>query len=177
MGDQPEPFKLLLIGDANVGKTCLLNRLNGDAFSETNEDWDMKRIMIPFNGVTRVILLTDTAGQERFRELTSASYKNADCVFIVYSVDDRDSFGHIDKWLEETNRYVPNKAVPRIIIGNKIDLENRAITTEEGEAFAKGKGLQYLETSAKTEKNVQEIIKMALTPAKAEKQGGCCSIQ
>jgi len=177
MGDQQEPFKLLLVGDANVGKTSLLNRLNGDAFSDTNEDWDQKRITIPYNGGSRNIILTDTAGQERFRELTSASYKSVDAVFITYSVDDKKSFDNVTKWIEEVNRYVPNKAVPRILIGNKIDLETRAVTNEEADAFAKSHSMQYLETSAKENKNVQEIINIALSSGGSDKEGGgCCSV-
>jgi len=176
MVDPAEPVKLLLVGDAGVGKTCLLNRLNGDPFAETNEDWEVKRIMVPFNGVSRSVILTDTAGQERFRELTSASYKSVDTVFIVYSIEDRESFTHVSKWLEEVNRYVPNKAVPRILVANKVDLEKREITTEEGDAFAKSKNMQYLETSAKTDKNVQEIMNITLTPPKQE-GGGCCILQ
>jgi len=176
--EQPEPFKLLLVGNAGVGKTSLLNRLNGDAFSDTNQDWDVKRINISFNGVTRVIILTDTAGQERFRELTSASYKSVDCVFIVYSIDDKASFSDVENWVKQVDLYVSSKSVPRIIIANKVDLDERQVSTEEGEAYAKSKGMRYLETSAKTDKNVQEIINMALTPQKPEKEGGgCCILQ
>jgi len=178
MVDPAEPFKLVLIGDANVGKTSLLSILNGDSFAETYEDWDMKRTTVPFNGVNRTILLTDTAGQERFRELTSASYKNADAVFIVFSVDDKESYSHVEKWIGEVDRYLPNKAVPRILVANKIDLSDRKITTEEAEAFAKSKSMKYLETSAKENKNVQEILNTALSSQMPAKEGGgCCLLQ
>jgi len=173
-----EPFKLLLIGDAGVGKTSLLSILNQDAFSDTYEDWDMKRITYNFRGATRQVILTDTAGQERFRELTSASYKGVDAVFIVFAIDEKDSFSHVDKWMGEVDRYVPNKAVPRFLIANKIDLENRQISTEEGDSFAKSHNMQYLETSAKENKNVQEILNLALSSQGSDKDGGgCCMIQ
>jgi len=177
MTDQQEPFKLLLIGDAGVGKTSLLSLLNQDAFADTYEDWDMKRINYNFRGTSRQVILTDTAGQERFRELTSASYKGVDAVFVVYAVNEKETFTHVEKWLGEVDRYVPNKNVPRFIIANKIDLTDRQVTTEEGDAFAKSKGMKFLETSAKENKNVDEILNLALSTQSQDKQGGCCMIQ
>jgi len=179
MGDASEPTRLLLVGDANVGKTSLLNRLNGVAFGESTEDWDMKSITVPFGGQTRTVILTDTAGQERFRELTSASYKGADIIFVVFAVDDKDSFDHVARWLEECDRYVPPKNhVPRVIIANKVDVDDRKVSTQDGEAFASSKSLRYLETSAKTDKNVQEILKITLSRQDGAKEGGgCCSVQ
>jgi len=174
-----EPFKLLVIGDAGVGKTSLLTILNHGSFTDTLEDWDMKQITVNFGGKQKNIILTDTAGQERFRELTSASYKGADVVFIAFAVNEKESFQHVDKWIEEVDRYVPNKAVPRIILATKIDVDDRQVTTEEAESLAKSKGMKYLETSAKNNHNVDEIINMALSSSQApEKEGGgCCMLQ
>ena len=128
--------------------------------------------------VAKPVLLTDTAGQERFRELTSASYKYVDIVFIVYSIDDKKSFENLSKWMGEVHRYATNKDILIVIVGNKTDLDGRVITTEEGQNFATSKGLQFLETSAKSNTNVPELTKIILTPRKPEKQGGgCCRLQ
>jgi len=178
MEENADPIKVLFVGDAGVGKTCLLNRLYGDDFAETNEDWDVKKTSLTFGNITKPILLTDTAGQERFRELTSASYKSVDIVFIVYSIDDKKSFENLTRWIGEVHRYATNKDVLIVIVSNKIDLDGRVVTTEEGQAFATSKGLQFLETSAKTNHNVSEITKIILAPRKPEKQGGgCCELQ
>jgi len=176
MDDPSEPLKILLVGDAGVGKTKLLDRIYGDDYSEEAKDeWDQKRITLTYNGISRPVILTDTAGQERFRELTSASYKNVDTVFIVYGVDDKESFDHVEKWNGEVSRYVTNKAIPRVLVANKIDLESRVITTEQGQAVATSHNMQFLETSAKTGHNVQEMIRITLTPPKSG--GGCCLLQ
>jgi len=173
-----DPLKMTVVGDPGVGKTSLLNRIYGDEFGEPGEDWENKRTQLTANGITRSVILTDTGGMERFRELTSASYKSADIVFIVFAVDDKQSFEHADKWVEEVNRYVPNKAVPRVLVCNKIDLDTRDVTTEQGQAYASSHNLLYLETSAKTNHNVPEMIKLTLAPPKQGKEGGgCCLLQ
>jgi len=177
MDETGDPIKVLFVGDAGVGKTCLLNRIYGDDFAETNEDWDVKKTTLTLGKVAKPVILTDTAGQERFRELTSASYKYVDIVFIVFSIDDKKSFENLSKWMGEVHRYATNKDILIIIVANKIDLDSRTITTEEGQAFATSKGLQYLETSAKSNHNVSELTKIILTPRKPEKQGGCCELQ
>jgi len=178
MEDSSDPLKLLVIGFPGVGKTCLLNRIYGDDFAETNEDWDLKRTTLTSGNITRSVILTDTSGEERFRELTSASYKNADIVFIVYAIDDQASFDQVEKWIGEVNRYVTNKSIPRVLVGNKIDLENRVISTEKGQTYATEHGMQFLETSAKTNHNVDAMIKIALTPPGSGKSGGgCCLVQ
>jgi len=177
MDANADPLKLLCVGDAGVGKTCILNRLYGDDFGEPKEDWDYKKTSLTSEGVTHDVILTDTNGQERFRELTSASYKNVDIVFIVYAVDDQESFDHVEKWLGEVNRYVTNKSVPRVIVGNKADLDQHTISTEQGQALATSKGLRFLETSAKTQQNLPEMIKIAFASLAPAKEGGCCQIQ
>jgi len=173
-----DPLKLLTIGDPGVGKTCLLNRIYGEDFGEPKEDWESKRLPLTSNGITRDVILTDTAGQERFRELTSASYKYTDIVFVVFAVDSKESFNDCTKWLGEADRYVTNKSIPRVIVANKVDLESRVVSTEEAQAFATSKGALYLETSAKTGQNIQEMVRLTLEPPKPAKEGGgCCLLQ
>jgi len=177
MEDSADPLKILLVGDAAVGKTCLLNRIYGDDFAETNEDWELKRTQLTSGNITRQVILTDTAGQERFRQLTSMSFKNVDIVFIVYAIDDKESFDHVEKWVGEVNRYVTNKAIPRVLVGNKVDLDSRVVSTEQGQAYASAHTMQFLETSAKTKQNVDEMVRIALTPPAPAKSSGCCLLQ
>lgn len=185
MGDtegKTDPVKILLVGNGGVGKTSILNLLLGDRLAEPNDDtWDLKNMTVPYRGGSRQVILTDTAGQERFRELTSISYKCVDVVYLVYSIDDRDSFKDINHWIEQVNIYLPGNTVPRILVASKIDLENRVISTQEGEDFAKSHGMTYLETSAKENKGIQEVLKLALDPPVAKggdkEKGGCCNVQ
>ena len=127
------------------------------------------------DGQTRNVILADTAGQERFRELTSASYKSVDAVYVVYAVDDEATFRNCDKWLGEIDRYVQNKRVPRIVLGNKADLAGtRAVTADAGAAFAQARGLPFLETSAKTDQNVRDALLLSLAPPPKPAKSGCC---
>lgn len=131
-------------------------------------------IQAQVDGKPRNVILADTAGQERFRELTSASYKSVDAVYVVYAVDDEATFRNCDKWLGEIDRYVQNKSVPRIVLANKADLAStRAVTADAGAAYAQSRGLPYLETSAKTDQNVYDALQLAFAPPKPAKSG-CC---
>ena len=125
----------------------------------------------------RAVILGDTAGMERFRELTSAQYKCADAVFVVFAVDDQASYDDVEKWLGEANKYVNDK-VPRILLANKDDLEEgRVVTPEMSQALATKCGLKLYETSAKTGKNVHEFLAEAIWPSKPAAKSGCCTVQ
>jgi Ras-related protein Rab-18 len=94
----------------------------------------------------------DTAGQERFRTLTSSYYRGAQGIMLVYDVTRRDSFENLSKWLEEVEMYHPGRGrdVVKLLVGNKVDCD-RVVTQEEAEAWARSKGMLFLETSAKTQ--------------------------
>jgi len=97
----------------------------------------------------------DTAGQERFRTITSAYYRGADGIIMVYDVTDRESFEHIQDWLNEVNRYA-TEGTCKLLIGNKSDKEDqRTVTKEEGETYAQELQMPFLETSAKSASNVE----------------------
>lgn len=100
----------------------------------------------------------DTAGQESFRSITRSYYRGAAGALLVYDITRRDTFQHLGRWLEEARQHAhPNMAI--LLIGNKNDLEHRrAVTTEEGKAFAEENGLLFLETSAKTAYNVEQAF-------------------
>lgn len=104
----------------------------------------------------------DTAGQEKFRTITSSYYRGAHGIIIVYDVTDRDSFVNVNNWLQEIQRYA-SESVNRLLIGNKCDLEEKRIVSfEEGKQLADSLGIVFIETSAKTSQNVeQSFLRMA----------------
>mmetsp|Transcript_15311 Transcript_15311/g.23316 ORF Transcript_15311/g.23316 Transcript_15311/m.23316 type:complete len:160 (+) Transcript_15311:536-1015(+) len=100
----------------------------------------------------------DTAGQESFRSITRSYYRGAAGALLVYDITRRDTFKHLSRWLEEARQHAQSNMVI-MLIGNKNDLEHRrAVTTEEGQAFADTNGLIFLETSAKTAHNVEQAF-------------------
>ena len=116
----------------------------------------------------------DTAGQERFKNITASYYRGGNGVLVVYDITDRDSFDNLNSWLIEIEKNA-NKNVYKLLIGNKCDLEDkRKVTYQEGKDFATSNGLQFIETSDKTDTKVkdafemltQEIIKANITKDK-----------
>lgn len=100
----------------------------------------------------------DTAGQERFRTITSAYYRGADGIIMVYDVTSNDSFEHVNDWLKEVNRYAAEGTV-KLLVGNKSDrTADKIVTEEQAKEFADDLGIAFLETSAKSAKNVEEAF-------------------
>jgi len=151
-------FKLVLIGDTGVGKSCLLLRFADDAFTESYISTigvDFRFRTVKIENKTFKLQIWDTAGQERFRTITSAYYRGADGIIMVYDVTDRESFEHIQDWLNEVNRYA-TEGTCKLLIGNKSDKEDqRTVTKEEGETYAQELQMPFLETSAKSASNVE----------------------
>ncbi len=103
----------------------------------------------------------DTAGQERFRTLTSTYYRGAHGVVLVYDVTRPETFGHLSQWLAEIEMYSPGGGanVVKLLVGNKTDLAtDRAVSTAEGEAWARAHGMLFLESSAKNADNVRAVF-------------------
>ncbi|CAM9786922.1 unnamed protein product [Pylaiella littoralis] len=163
MSRNDSPFdmqiKLLMIGDSGVGKTCLLLRYANDSFSQTfittigidfkikNIDLDSKRIKLQ---------IWDTAGQERFRTITTSYFRGAQGILLVYDVTDKKSFNSIRNWVAQIQQHA-DVAVNKILIGNKCDMdEDREVSREEGAQLAAEYGIQFFETSAKNDINVEK---------------------
>jgi Ras-related protein Rab-1A len=161
--DYDHLFKLVLIGDSGAGKSCLLLRFADDAFTEsyiTTIGVDFRFKTIPVENKTIKLQIWDTAGQERFRTITSAYYRGADGIIIVYDICDRDSFTNVDEWHNEVNRYV-NESTCKILIGNKADMAHeRQVTQEEAKKKAEDLGVAFIETSAKDATNVETAFQM-----------------
>ena len=102
----------------------------------------------------------DTAGQEKFNKIPRLDYKDKDGILVVYDITDRDSFENLNVWLDEIEAN-SNKKVSKLLIGNKTDLfDERKISYNEAKDFAASKGMQYIETSAKTNYNVKEAFEL-----------------
>ena len=154
-------LKYIIIGDAAVGKSNLLLRFTqgefkseyqltiGVEFGAKNLDIDNKKYRLQ---------IWDTAGQENYRSITRAYYKNSVCSILVYDISNRESFEHISTWIEDCKAQSP-KTVFMVLVGNKSDLtDNRKVTFEEGQEMAKKNNLLFFETSAKTGENVDKIF-------------------
>ena len=154
-------FKYIIIGDSAVGKSNILLRYIHDKFNEEFQstigvEFGAKNIKIE-DKIYR-IQIWDTAGQETFRSITRAYYKNSVCACVVYDITNRNSFQNIKSWIEDCKKQSP-KSVFLVLIGNKIDLENkREVSYEEGSIYAQKNGMLFFETSAKTGKNIEEIF-------------------
>ncbi|EGB06060.1 hypothetical protein AURANDRAFT_38219 [Aureococcus anophagefferens] len=158
--DYDHLFKLVLIGDTGVGKSCLLLRFADDAFTESYISTigvDFRFRTVKVDGKTVKLQIWDTAGQERFRTITSAYYRGADGIIMVYDVTSSESFDHVSDWLTEVNRYA-NEGTCKLLVGNKCDMEDKVVTTEAAKEYADGLGIPFLETSAKNATNVEEAF-------------------
>mmetsp|Transcript_7100 Transcript_7100/g.10175 ORF Transcript_7100/g.10175 Transcript_7100/m.10175 type:complete len:216 (+) Transcript_7100:83-730(+) len=154
-------FKLVLIGDSGVGKSCLLLRFADDAFTESYISTigvDFRFRTVKMDKKTVKLQIWDTAGQERFRTITSAYYRGADGIIMVYDVTSSDSFDHVNDWLKEVNRYA-SEGTCKLLVGNKSDrTADKVVTAEQAKEFADDLGIAFLETSAKSAKNVEEAF-------------------
>ena len=99
----------------------------------------------------------DTAGQERFRTITSAYYRGADGIIMVYDVTSQDSFTHVNDWLNEVNRYA-SEGTCKLLVGNKSDRTDKVVQFETAKAFADSLSIPFLETSAKNASNVEQAF-------------------
>ena len=169
-------FKLLLIGDSGVGKSCLLLRFADDTYTESYISTigvDFKIRTIEIGGKQIKLQIWDTAGQERFRTITSSYYRGAHGIIVVYDVTDQASFSNVKQWLQEIDRYACEN-VNKLLVGNKCDLTTKKVVDfNTAKEFADGLGIPFLETSAKNSTNVEEaFVTMATEIQKRVTSGG-----
>ena len=157
-------LKYIIIGDSSVGKSNILlkyihDKFNDDYVTTIGVEFSAKNLNIK-DKVYR-IQIWDTAGQEMFRSITRAYYKNSVCACVVYDITRKTSFDNVKSWIEDCKKHSP-KTIFLVLIGNKVDLENsREVSYEEGEAAAKQYGMLFYETSAKTGKNINEFFEQS----------------
>uniref|UniRef100_A0A914XNS6 Ras-related protein Rab-8A n=1 Tax=Plectus sambesii TaxID=2011161 RepID=A0A914XNS6_9BILA len=154
-------FKLLLIGDSGVGKTCLLFRFSEDSFNNSfisTIGIDFKIRTIELDGKKIKLQIWDTAGQERFRTITTAYYRGAMGILLVYDITNERSFENIKNWIRNIEEHASSD-VERMVLGNKCDVEDRRqVSRERGEQMAIEYGTKFMETSAKANINVEDAF-------------------
>ena len=157
-------IKVVIVGDTSVGKTNLLSRFINNTFNENSRNTigvDFSVMDMNINNKKVKVQFWDTAGQEKYRSIGSAYYKNAQGVIVTYDITRKNSFDHINEWMTEiAEQGEPDSEV--LLIGNKIDLEeHRQIKKEDAENFAKDKKVFFMEVSAKT--NQDQCVEKAFT--------------
>lgn len=154
-------FKVIVIGDTTVGKSCAMRQFTSKGLKDIDEptigvEFGTKTISI--NGSKIQLLIWDTAGQENFRSITRSYYKSAACVLLVYDITRRGTFDHVVQWIDDLNEYGGNNT-SIILVANKCDLDHiRQVATEEGDALAKECSMMFIEVSAKTGENLTEAF-------------------
>jgi len=153
-------FKLLIIGDSGVGKSSLLLRFADNTFSGsyiTTIGVDFKIRTVEIGGEKVKLQIWDTAGQERFRTITSTYYRGTHGVIVVYDVQSAESFVNVKRWLHEIEQNCDS--VNRILVGNKDDSpDKKVVETTDAQKFANQINVSLFETSAKDNKNVEEMF-------------------
>ena len=155
-------YKILLLGDSSVGKTCFLMRYTDNTFQEIHMstiglDYKLKNVQLD-DGKMVKIQIWDTAGQDRFRSITKNYYKGAHGIILIYDITNKKSFENVRTWINQIKEEVSEK-VSIILVGNKIDdEEHRVVATEDGEKIAKELGLMFFECSAKSGVNIDSTF-------------------
>ncbi|KAI5097474.1 ras-related protein Rab-37-like, partial [Silurus meridionalis] len=152
-------FKVMLLGDSAVGKTCVLVRFKDGAFLGGNfiatVGIDFRNKVVSVDNMKVKLQIWDTAGQERFRSVTHAYYRDAQALLLLYDITRKSSFDNIRAWLTEIHEYA-QKDVVIMLLGNKSDMAaERVIKPEDGQKLAKEYGVPFMETSAKNGVNVE----------------------
>lgn len=180
MEDYKFLFKVVLVGNAGVGKTCLVRRFTQGLFppgqgATIGVDFMIKTVEVEgekikvsithqffyslkrFSKMYFQLQIWDTAGQERFRSITQSYYRSAHALILVYDISCQPTFDCLPDWLREIQEYASTKVL-KILVGNKTDRDDREIPTVIGEEFAKQHDMYFLETSAKEAENVERLF-------------------
>ncbi|CAG9319015.1 unnamed protein product [Blepharisma stoltei] len=170
-------FKVVLIGDSHVGKSSLLLRHSEKVFKDNylstiGVDFKLTDVYIDDSHVK--LQIWDTAGQERFRTVINGYYRGSDGVVVVFDKSDRESFEHVDGWINEVDKYASQNPI-KILVGNKSD-SHPVVETAEGERKAVKYKMDYIETSAKEPFQVDKLFDVLamkmIKNDRGEKQGG-----
>ena len=155
-------FKLIFIGDSSVGKSCLTTKAVKNEFEDYYQatvGFEFMTFNLKINDKIIKLQIWDTCGQEIYKSLISNFYRNSSLAVLVYSIDSKESFIHVENWLNDLKSQA-NEDVRIILVGNKADLENeRKVAREEGEKYKLDNNLDFfMETSAKTGKNARNVL-------------------
>ena len=155
-------YKVLLLGDSTVGKTCVLLKYTDKIFQETHMmtiglDYRLKTMTLQ-SGKEVKLQIWDTAGQDRFRSITKNYYKGSHGIILIYDVTSLKTFENVKSWVSQIHEEISDKVVI-YLVGNKIDMDDeRKVQTEEGQKLAEELGVPFVETSAKSGVNIDNIF-------------------
>ena len=155
-------FKIIVIGDSGVGKSCLTTKAvknNFEDYYQATVGFEFLTFNMKINEYVIKMQIWDTCGQEIYKSLISNFYRNSSLAVILYSIDNKESFEHEENWLNDLKSQA-NPDVRIFLVGNKSDLEeDRKVTKEEGLKFKNEQGLDlFMETSAKTGYNARNVL-------------------
>ncbi|XP_056282353.1 ras-related protein Rab-15-like isoform X2 [Pseudoliparis swirei] len=154
-------FRLLMLGDSGVGKTCMLRRFTESYFDHSHISTigvDFKMRTLEVDGIKVRVQIWDTAGQERYQTITKQYYRRAQGIIFVYDITSESSFQHIVKWASDVDEFAPDE-VRTILVGNKSDEElRRQVPKDQGSKLAESYGMEFFETSASTSSNISEAF-------------------
>ena len=155
-------FKLIFIGDSSVGKSCLTTKAvknNFEEYYQATVGFEFLTFNMKVNDKVVKLQIWDTCGQEIYKSLISNFYRNSSLAVLVYAIDNKESFTHVENWLNDLKSQA-NEDVRIFLVGNKSDLEeDRKVSKEEGEKYKLDQHLDlFMETSAKTGQNARNIL-------------------
>ncbi|KAM7104365.1 ras-related protein Rab-17 isoform 1-T2 [Molossus nigricans] len=157
----PQPFKLVLLGSGNVGKSSLALRYVKNDFKSILPTVGCAFFtkVVDLGAASLKLEIWDTAGQEKYHSICHLYFRGANAALLVYDITSKDSFLKAQQWLADLEREFPPGEVVVMLVGNKTDLsEEREVTFEEGEQFAQSHSLLFMETSAMLDHRVTEVF-------------------
>jgi len=164
-------FKIIVLGDSNVGKTCLTFRFCCGKFPERTEATigvDFREKTVDVEGESIKLQMWDTAGQERFRKsMVQHYYRNVHAVVFVYDVTKISSFSNLTHWVDECESHNLCRSIPRLVVGNKCDqiTDQPCVSSNLAQKFADQHNMPLFETSAKDDSHADHVNAIFLTLA------------
>ena len=155
-------IKIILIGDSSVGKRNFIFRFVDNKFQSSHIttvgfDFKTKICTLPNSKKTIKLQIWDTAGQEKYMSLNQNLFLKVQGILLMYDITNRSSFDNLQKWMNLIKDIIDE--IPLVLVGNKIDREDeRVVSHEEGEKFAKEMNISFLESSGKGDQNVKEAF-------------------
>ena len=155
-------FKLIFIGDSGVGKSCLTTKAvknNFEEYYQATVGFEFLTFNMKVNDKVVKLQIWDTCGQEIYKSLISNFYRNSSLAVLIYAIDNKESFNHVENWLNDLKSQA-NPDVRIFLVGNKADLEeDRKVSREEGEKYKEDQHLDlFMEASAKTGHNARNVL-------------------